>query len=214
MANTAAATAKPTSNPLMTGADGGRAGRAAGAGAAAVRGAGPAAAGRAPAAAGAAGATEALAPGGRATVAPGLTAAGAPVAPGGGAPPAGNVGSLIVGAEVGLGGKLMRTVSFFGWTLPVSFLGGSPPEGGLGGISAIIAARNLGASRRPVKPINVRMRATGVAHAGGRCSPSALAPENPCCGTFHRPVGILRGRVLDEGETARFAGHPIEHHVH
>ena len=28
-----------------------------------------------------------------------------------------SVGSLIVGAEVGFGGKLMRTVSFFGWDL-------------------------------------------------------------------------------------------------
>jgi hypothetical protein len=29
-------------------------------------------------------------------------------------PPGGNVGSLMVGAAVGLGGKLMRTVSFLG----------------------------------------------------------------------------------------------------
>ena len=29
-------------------------------------------------------------------------------------PPGGSVGSLMVGAAVGLGGKLMRTVSFFG----------------------------------------------------------------------------------------------------
>ncbi|MEJ0091098.1 MAG: hypothetical protein WDM80_15315 [Limisphaerales bacterium] len=29
-------------------------------------------------------------------------------------PPGGNVGSLMVGAAVGFGGKLMRTVSFFG----------------------------------------------------------------------------------------------------
>jgi len=39
-------------------------------------------------------------------------------------PPGGRVGSLMVGAADGLGGKLIRTVSFFGWTLPVSFLGG------------------------------------------------------------------------------------------
>jgi hypothetical protein len=32
----------------------------------------------------------------------------------GGGAPAASVGSLIVGADVGLGGKLMRTVSFFG----------------------------------------------------------------------------------------------------
>jgi hypothetical protein len=53
------------------------------------------------------------------------------------------VGSLIVGAAVGLGGKLMRTVSFLGWTFPVDFFNGSAPEGvpgkGLmGGMSAIV----------------------------------------------------------------------------
>jgi hypothetical protein len=32
----------------------------------------------------------------------------------GGAAPGARVGSFIVGAEVGLGGRLMRTVSFFG----------------------------------------------------------------------------------------------------
>lgn len=43
---------------------------------------------------------------------------GAPTELGGGAatdgPPGGSVGSLIVGAAEGLGGKLMRTVSFLG----------------------------------------------------------------------------------------------------
>jgi hypothetical protein len=52
-------------------------------------------------------------------------------------PAGGSVGSLIVGAAVGLGGKLMRTVSFFGWTLPVSFFGGTAPPGMLGMLSAI-----------------------------------------------------------------------------
>jgi hypothetical protein len=56
---------------------------------------------------------------------------------GGGAPGA-KVGNLIVGAEVGLGGKLMRTVSFFGCTLAASAgLGGNAPPGGLGVFSAI-----------------------------------------------------------------------------
>jgi len=44
---------------------------------------------------------------------------------------------LIVGAAEGFGGKLIRTVSFFGWTLPVSFLGGTAPPGMLGMFSAI-----------------------------------------------------------------------------
>jgi hypothetical protein len=48
------------------------------------------------------------------------------------------VGSLIVGAADGFGGKLMRTVSFLGWTLPVSFFGGTAPAGTLGMLSAII----------------------------------------------------------------------------
>jgi hypothetical protein len=66
-------------------------------------------------------------------------------------PAAGRVGNLIVGAEVGLGGKLMRTVSFFGWTLPVSvFFGGAGgtvggPGVGLGMWSAIYF--NLGQTR-------------------------------------------------------------------
>jgi len=67
-----------------------------------------------------------------------LGALGAPDGPAGG-----SVGNLMVGAAVGFGGKLMRTVSFFGCTLPVSFLGGctapvGPGGGGVGGgISAI-----------------------------------------------------------------------------
>jgi hypothetical protein len=64
------------------------------------------------------------------------TALGAPVGP-----PGGSVGSLMVGAVDGFGGKLMRTVSFLGWTLPVSFFtGGTAPVGAPGmfeGISAI-----------------------------------------------------------------------------
>jgi hypothetical protein len=39
----------------------------------------------------------------------------------------------MVGAADGLGGRLMRTVSFFGWTLPVSFfMGGTAPGAGGG----------------------------------------------------------------------------------
>ncbi len=63
---------------------------------------------------------------------------GAPVGP-----PGGSVGNLIVGAAVGLGGKLMRTVSFLGCTLPVDFFNGSAPVGApgnglFGGKSAIV----------------------------------------------------------------------------
>jgi hypothetical protein len=56
---------------------------------------------------------------------------------GGGAPGA-SVGSFIVGAEVGLGGKLMRTVSFLGWTFEASAgLGGIAPPGDVGILYAI-----------------------------------------------------------------------------
>jgi hypothetical protein len=41
-------------------------------------------------------------------------ATGAAVAAALGGPPGASVGNLIVGAEVGFGGKLIRTVSFFG----------------------------------------------------------------------------------------------------
>ena len=57
--------------------------------------------------------------------------------PGGGGPPAGTDGSLMV-AELGFGGRLMRTVSFLGWTFAASAgLGGTPPSGGLDSFSAI-----------------------------------------------------------------------------
>lgn len=63
-------------------------------------------------------------------------------------PPGGNVGSLIVGAAEGFGGKLMRTVSFLGCTLPVDFFIGSAPCGAPGifeGLSAIsLLQDNLG----------------------------------------------------------------------
>ncbi|MCS7338245.1 MAG: hypothetical protein NZ739_08430 [Verrucomicrobiae bacterium] len=49
------------------------------------------------------------------------------------------LGSLIVGAAEGFGGKFIRTVSFLGCTLPVSFFGGTAPGGTLGMFSAIPA---------------------------------------------------------------------------
>jgi hypothetical protein len=108
-----------------------RPGRAAATGAAAARGAGTAAEGRAAAAGAAAVARGA---GAGAAAADGAEGAGAgpPVGP-----PGGKVGSLMVGAAEGLGGKLIRTVSFFGWTFPVSFFGGSAPLGIVGIFSAI-----------------------------------------------------------------------------
>jgi len=115
----AAARASALSNPLtpaMTGARRcGAAGRPVAVGAAVGRGAGVGGAG---ACAGAGAATTGAA------AAAGATGAGA--------------GILIVGAAVGLGGKLIRTVSFFGCTLAASVgFGGTAPEGGFGILSAI-----------------------------------------------------------------------------
>src|ERR1700678_1275778 len=64
---------------------------------------------------------------GRGAAASAMGAAPAGLIPAEGArvgPPGGSVGSLMVGAAEGFGGKLMRTVSFLGCTLPVSFFGG------------------------------------------------------------------------------------------
>ncbi|MEY2428963.1 MAG: hypothetical protein QOJ40_1848 [Verrucomicrobiota bacterium] len=120
---TAAAIARIVSTPLAAGAiaAGARAGR--GLGGAAARGAeGAAAPGR--------GGLGACA--GAALLKTGAGAAGPPLGP-----PGGSVGNLIVGAAEGLGGRLMRTVSFLGWTFPVSFFGGTAPPGILGMFSAI-----------------------------------------------------------------------------
>ena len=77
-------------------------------------------------------------------------ALGAPVGP-----PGGSVGSLMVGAAEGLGGKLMRTVSFLGCTLPVSFFGGgTAPVGGLGGRFSAIAL--LGQDKRLTESVKFK----------------------------------------------------------
>ena len=72
---------------------------------------------------------------------------GAAAAGDAGAPPAGKVGNLIVAVDAGFGGRLMRTVSFLGWTLEASAGlggrlgpgggGGGVPPGPMGGFSAI-----------------------------------------------------------------------------
>ncbi len=99
-----AAIAKPTSKPLTVGAA-----EAARAGAGRCWDGAGAAAGR-----WATGAEEArgAAAGAGAAAAEGAPAAGTLAAPVG--PPGGSVGNLIVGAAVGLGGRLIRTVSFLG----------------------------------------------------------------------------------------------------
>ena len=154
---TAAAIASPVSSPLMvcladatTGRGAGEAGRAAGAAATEERGA-PAGGGE----------TLAGAELGRGAGAPGGVDAGAGVTAGpaeAGAAPAGTEGNLIValglaagggaptalggtGPAPGFGGKLIRTVSFFGWTLALSAGLGGMPEGGGG--TGLLSAINL-----------------------------------------------------------------------
>ena len=119
---TTAAMAKPVSRPLTVEATAGRGART-GFGAA-----GAAALGAAAAAETAGAAT------GEATG----TAAGAEAAGGGAALTAAGTGILIVGAAVGLGGRLIRTVSFLGWTFAASAgFGGTAPVGMFGIFSAI-----------------------------------------------------------------------------
>lgn len=138
---TAAAMVKPVSSGLLRTRPAGARPRGAGAAAEAGRGA-LAAAGADP------GGLAIRAPGGAAAVG-GLGACGAvpgglgapgpapaPAPPGGlagaaagGFPPPGKDGNLMVDVEVGLGGRLMRTVSFFGCTLGASAgFGGTPPD--------------------------------------------------------------------------------------
>ncbi len=148
---TAAAMPRPTSNPLTLRAPAEAGGRGAPAGAPAGRPAGAPVfvAGRlAAAGAAAAPATARLgAPavggrGGGGAAPAGAAAAGAEEAPGAAGPPAGRVGSLIVGDEVGLGGRLIRTVSFFGWIFAASGgFGGTESPGVVGLFSDIVLAR-------------------------------------------------------------------------
>lgn len=128
--------------------------------------AGAAAIGRFAAAGAAAGllaAATGAAPPGRGWGMPGADSAGAPVggamllilgAPGLPAgPPGGSVGNLMVGAAVGFGGRLMRTVSFLGCTFPVSFLGGKAPVGapGMFGMLGVLSDINLGRKLKSVR---------------------------------------------------------------
>ena len=138
---TTAAIARPVSKVLTIRRAGatpaGAAGRAAGAGAASGRCGGGAVAGRGAGACvvAAAGGVEGR---GAAIVGADGAGAGTPVGagPADAGPPGGKEGNLMV--AVGLGGKLMRTVSFLGWTLAASAgLGGTPPGGGVGLFSAI-----------------------------------------------------------------------------
>src|SRR6185369_12881909 len=98
-------------------------------------------------------------------------AADAPVGP-----PGGSVGSFMVGAADGFGGRLMRTVSFLGWTLPVSFFGGTAPPGMLGMFSAInLPVQDRLPSRRvkllfaKTKPVSARFVRANARH---RCVPN------------------------------------------
>ncbi len=124
IAISAATLAKPTSTPLTP--EGAAAGRGAARRLAALRGA----------EVGAGAEVEAVGRGGAVTARaePAKGAAGAGVA----AATAPGAGILIVGAAVGLGGKLIRTVSFLGCTFAASEgFGGSAPGAGLGVFSDI-----------------------------------------------------------------------------
>ena len=91
---------------------------------------------------------------GRAAAGAAAGAAAADAAPGV-APVGGNEGNLIVGEAVGLGGKAIRTVSFFGCTFAASGTGGVAPGGGLGVGSAIklICEHNVWVGKNSVKSL-------------------------------------------------------------
>ena len=148
---TAAAIARPMSSPLTprrTGAIAGTAREGAAAVAVVVRVVVVVAVPGRVAVAGAAGAAVAGLGG---VGAPGAAVAGA--APGAaGAPVPGTLGNLIVAVGFGGVGRLMRTVSFFGWTFDGSGLGGTPPPGTFGVLSAIVFRQcKLGLPSRTVK---------------------------------------------------------------
>ncbi len=198
---TAAAMARPVSS-------GPRPGRAAAIGAAAARGAGAAAAAVGRAAATGAAAVARGAGAGAAAADGAVTAGAGPPA----GPPGGKVGSLMVGAAEGLGGRLIRTVSFFGWTFPVSFLGGSAPLGTLGIFSAIkvqfrlktkVALRQCQTLNPPQKRRSARLHEgaptflsarscrQGCLPPGARLSPAAARPQGV---KPQNPLAALRGR--------------------
>ena len=89
-------------------------------------------------------------PGGRPGGVLGGAAAGGAGAGGGAAPPAGTVGMRTAGWPVGLGGRVMRTVSFFGCTLASDGRGGVALFGEFGMFSAIIEFAQLKAVALPV----------------------------------------------------------------
>ncbi len=85
------------------------------------------------------------------TVARAAVGAAVAGAPAGAAPVGGRDGSLIVGAEVGLGGSAMRTVSFFGCTFAAS--GGFGGTGESGVSSAINCGAKIEFGEMGVKPL-------------------------------------------------------------
>src|SRR5262245_17066554 len=140
MPTTAAAIARPTSNPLnLLAAGTGACAGGRGAGAPGGRGTGPpvevggraTVADGAPDVGGRGGAGAAAGAGVNGLEGAGVAGAGpAPGTGAAGAGPPGIEGSLIVAVAEGFGGRLMRTVSFLGWTLAASPGRGGTPLGG------------------------------------------------------------------------------------
>ena len=72
------------------------------------------------------------------------------------------MGNLMVGAAEGLGGKVMRTVSFLGSTLESDCLGGTAPPGKLGILSAINLFQFKLKSGRPGVKFLMKREKTGA----------------------------------------------------
>jgi len=105
-------------------------------------------------------------------------------------PPGGSVGSLMVGAADGLGGKLMRTVSFLGCTLPVSFFGGgTAPDGMFGGSSAIIFPRKINGGEGVSINSKRKIPGGGAARPLRRASKCIVAATRESAALNPHPVG-------------------------
>lgn len=117
-------------------------------------------------------------------------------------PPAGRVGSLIVGEELGLGGRLMRTVSFLGWTFAASAgLGGTAPPGVMGLLSAIslFDAAKLGSAHGSVKlllaapPVRSRPARRGGERESLSCAGGGLRGSQAAGNAGGHRAGEVRG---------------------
>lgn len=127
-------------------------------------------------------------------------ALGAPVGP-----PGGSVGNLMVGAAVGFGGRLMRTVSFFGCTLPVSFFGGGMAPVGMAGMNGAgggVAGFGLGGGTSAIMLLPKISRASVLSNFySGRNGIKHLANRTNFIRRFHRFTQMGKFSICEHRRT-------------